>query len=215
MTKEDDLFVPVGIRRLSRMRKAVALASEGAFTEAADLLTREMDDDFGAVEETLRSFVTELKLAIEQTDVAMDELLSSKRALQAQVATIERQRIAIKELSAPIIDVWDGVLTVPLVGVIDSARMVELTERLLARIAQAHVAWVIIDLTGVDLVDTAIANHISKLAAAVRLMGARCLLAGIGAHVAQAFVALDIPMDALRVVATLRDGLRLCLAKGS
>jgi len=214
MTKEDEPFVPVNAGRLARMQRAVALASEGAFASAAELLAPEVDDDFGAVEHTLRSFIIELKIAIEQTDAAIEELRSSKQELQGQLTTIERQRIAIRELSAPIIDVWDGVLTIPLVGVIEGARMVELTERLLARINQASVAWVIFDLTGIDFVDTEITSHLSKLAMAIRLMGVKCMLAGIGARVAQTFVMLDAPMGDLQVVGSLRDGLRFCLAEG-
>jgi rsbT co-antagonist protein RsbR len=214
MTKEDEPFVPVNAGRLARMRRAVALASEGSFAEAVDLLTPEVEDDFGAVEHDLRLFIHELKIAIEQTDAAIEELRSSKRELQVQLTTVERQRIAIRELSAPIIDVWDGILTIPLVGMIDSARMVELTERLLARIAQASIAWVIFDLTGIDVVDIEIANHLSKLAEAVRLMGTGCLLAGIRPRVAQTFVSLDTPLGDLRVVGSLRDGLRFCLAQG-
>jgi rsbT co-antagonist protein RsbR len=212
-TAEDTAIVPVAAERLARLRRAVTMASEGAFTDAAQILGAPQQDEFGEVEQSLCSFITELRLAIEHNDAALDELKTSKLELQQKLVTIERQQAAIQELSAPIIDVWDRVLTIPLTGLFDSTRAQELTERLLARIGQASVAWVILDLTGIESVDTSIASHLINLASAVRLMGAECLLTGIGPSVAQTFVSLGVEMEGLRPMPNLREGLKYCLAQ--
>lgn len=212
-TAEDTALVPVAAERLARLRRAVTMASEGEFTDAVELLGAPQQDDFGDVEQSLGAFINDLRLAIEHNDAALDELKTSKLELQQKLATIERQRSAIQELSAPIIDVWDRVLTIPLTGLLDSVRAQELTERLLARIGEASVAWVILDLTGIESVDTSIASHLIKLAGAVRLMGAECLLTGIGPSVAQTFVSLGVELEGLRPMANLREGLKYCLAQ--
>ena len=212
-TAEDTAIVPVAAERLARLRRAVTMASEGAFTDAAQILGAPQQDEFGEVEQSLCSFINDLRLAIEHNDAALDEIKVSKLELQQKLATIERQQAAIQELSAPIIDVWDRVLTIPLTGLFDSTRAQELTERLLARIGQASVAWVILDLTGIESVDTSIASHLINLARAVRLMGAECLLTGIGPSVAQTFVSLGVEMEGLRPMPNLREGLKYCLAQ--
>lgn len=209
---DDEVMVPVAAARLARLRSAVTLASEGAYADAQRLLDAPSRDEFGEVEQSLGSFISELRIAIDQNSAALDEVRASKRELQKRLATIEQQRAAIQELSAPIIDVWEGVLTIPLTGLLDSARAQELTERLLDRIGQARVTWVIVDLTGIEFVDTSIASHLLKLAGAVRLMGAQCLLTGIGPRVAQTFVSLGVELEGLRSMSDLREGLKYCLA---
>lgn len=212
-TAEDTAIVPVAAERLARLRRAVTMASEGAFTDAAQILGAPQQDEFGEVEQSLCSFINDLRLAIEHNDAALDEIKASKLELQQKLVTIERQQAAIQELSAPIIDVWDRVLTIPLTGLFDSTRAQELTERLLARIGQASIAWVILDLTGIESVDTSIASHLINLARAVRLMGAECLLTGIGPSVAQTFVSLGVELEGLRPMPNLREGLKYCLAQ--
>jgi rsbT co-antagonist protein RsbR len=209
---DEEVIVPVPAGRLARLRSAVTLASEGAYADAQRLLGAPPHDEFGEVEQSLGSFISELGIAIDQSNAALDEIKASRRTLQQRLATIEQQRAAIRELSAPIIDIWEGVLAIPLTGLLDSARAQELTERLLDRIGRVSVAWVILDLTGIDFVDTSIAGHLIKLAGAVRLMGAQCLLTGIGPRVAQTFVSLGVELEGLRSMANLREGLKYCLA---
>lgn len=211
-TAEGTALVTVEAERLARLRRAVSMATEGAFTDAAQLVGAPQQDEFGEVEQSVGSFIDDLRLAIAYNDDALDELTASRRELQQKLATIERQQAAIQELSAPIIDVWDRVLTIPLTGLFDSARAQELTERLLARIGQAGVAWVLLDLTGIESVDTSIARQLIKLGSAVRLMGAECLLTGIGPSVARTFVSLGVELEGLRSMPNLKEGLKYCLA---
>jgi len=199
--------------RLSRLRRAVTLASEGAFGDAAELLDGAQRDDLGEVEEVVLSLITEYKIAIALSEVTIEEFRVSKRELLQKLDTIQRQREAIQRLAAPIIDVWDGVITVPLSGVLDDAHAAELTERLLARIQNARTAWVILDLTGVEVVNSSTVGHLIKLAGAVRLMGASCMVTGIQAGMAQTLASVGAPLEGIWPVATLREGLKRCLSR--
>jgi rsbT co-antagonist protein RsbR len=199
-------------KRIERVLEALSLASVGAFEEAINLSGALSEDRFGALEESLLVLLRELKQTREEHDKAMSDLEASRRDLEEQLATIERQRIAIRELSVPIIDVWDDVITLPLVGAIDSARAAEMTEKLLQRIADRGAEYVIIDLTGVDVVDTMTAAHLVRLTHAAKLLGARCVLTGLRPDVARTLVDIGVHLGGLTTLRTLKDGLRVCLA---
>jgi anti-anti-sigma regulatory factor len=136
---------------------------------------------------------------------------SISRELEEKLRTITRQREAISQLSSPIIQVWEGVLTVPIVGVIDSARAAHLLENLLAAVLRARARFAILDLTGVDTVDTWAADHFFKIVRAVELLGARCIISGIKATVAQTMVEFGIDISRIVTMATLEDALKSCL----
>ncbi|WP_437807541.1 STAS domain-containing protein [Sorangium sp. So ce1078] len=201
-------------RRMQRVIDAVALASTGEIELALKQLVAVEQDAFGVVEEALRVFLSELSATTQENAQALTALAASKRELESQLETIQRQECAIRELSVPIIDIWHGILTLPLVGLFDSVRAVEVTERLLARVADdSDVEWVILDLTGVTVIDSMTALHLVKLAQAVQLLGARCVLTGLGGHVAETLVTLGVSFDELNPMRSLREGLRFCLAQ--
>lgn len=212
MAETSDDSVMVEGKRVERVLEALSLASVGAFEEAIGLSGALTEDRFGALEESLLVLLRELKQTREEHDKAMNDLEASRRELEEKLATIERQRIAIRELSVPIIDVWDDVLTLPLVGAIDSARANEMTEKLLQRIAVRGTEYVIIDLTGVDIVDTMTAAHLVRLTHAAKLLGARCVLTGVRPDVARTLVEIGVHLGGLTTLRTLKDGLRACLA---
>lgn len=209
---EDTAIVSVAAERLSRLRTAIALAAEGAFEDAAALLESPPQDAFGEVERAAGSFITDHRIAVEQSELSIEEFKESKQELLKKLATIEEQRAAIQQLSAPIIDVWDGVVVVPLIGLWDGARAHDLRERLLARIEQMGTAWVILDLTGAARVDSEVAGHLIALAGAVRVMGAECLVTGMRAHMAQMVASLGTSLGGLRPIKSLKDGLKYCLS---
>jgi rsbT co-antagonist protein RsbR len=204
--------VAVDEARVERVLEALSLASVGAFEEAIALSGALSEDRFGALEESLLVLLRELKQTREEHDKAMNDLEASRRDLEDQLQTIERQRIAIRELSVPIIDVWDDVITLPLVGAIDSQRANEMTEKLLQRISERGADYVLIDLTGVDIVDTMTAAHLVRLTHAAKLLGARCVLTGVRPEVARTLVEIGVHLGGLMTLRTLRDGLRACLA---
>jgi rsbT co-antagonist protein RsbR len=139
------------------------------------------------------------------------EGVRTKLELERRLATIENQQRAIHELSAPVINVWDNVLTVPLIGMMDAQRANELIERLLTAAGQTNTRYVILDLTGVDALDTAIAGHLLRLVQSLRLLGVEGLVTGISPRVAQTMVGLGVDMEDVRTFRSLRESLRYCM----
>ncbi|MGH3649754.1 MAG: STAS domain-containing protein, partial [Acidimicrobiia bacterium] len=113
----------------------------------------------------------------------------------------------IRRLSTPVITVWDEVLVMPLVGVVDSTRAQQMMEQLLQRIAAETARFVILDITGVPTVDTAVAEHLLKTTKASRLVGAEALLVGISPKVAQTLVRLGVSLSEVATYPDLRSGL--------
>jgi rsbT co-antagonist protein RsbR len=125
---------------------------------------------------------------------------------------IEQQEEVIHALLAPVLEVWDGVLAVPLVGELDDLRAAAITEVLLARVAGGRCQFVILDLTGVELVDARTADMLVRIVQSVRLLGAKTIVTGIRPRVAQALVAAGAELGGIVTRANLREGLRYCLA---
>lgn len=130
-----------------------------------------------------------------------------EQALQDRLTVIEQQRETIHAMSTPIIQVWDGVLALPLVGLIDSRRAATITESLLQAIVSTRARVAILDLTGVDVVDTAIADHFLTIVRAVELLGAECLISGIQPAVAQTMSMLGTGTGRARTFGTMRGAL--------
>jgi rsbT co-antagonist protein RsbR len=133
-------------------------------------------------------------------------------------ATTREQIIAAQaeellELSTPVVKLWDGVIGVPLVGTLDSARTQVVMEKLLQALVDTGSAHTIIDITGVPAVDTEVAQHLLKTVVAARLMGAECIVSGIRPQIAQTIVALGIEFGDIVTKATLADALRHALRR--
>ncbi|MDC0673174.1 STAS domain-containing protein [Nannocystis radixulma] len=124
---------------------------------------------------------------------------------------IERQQEVIRELATPIIEVWDGVLTMPIVGLIDTARTAEIMDSLLQAVTQTRARFAILDLTGVEVVDTGTASHLIRMIQAIRLLGTEGILTGIHPTIAQTIVALGVDLSHVAVYAKLRDALKHCI----
>lgn len=136
---------------------------------------------------------------------------SIARELEEKVALVDRQHKAIMQLSSPIIQVWDGVLTLPVVGVVDSARTAQIMEDLLGAIVRSGARYAILDLTGVDSVDTNTADNFLRIARAVQMLGAKSIITGIRPAVAQTMVSLGADLQNVTTLATLQDGLKACM----
>ena len=124
---------------------------------------------------------------------------------------IKRQQHELLELSTPVIKLWEGVLAVPMIGTLDSARTQLVMEALLQRIVDTGALLAIIDITGVPTVDTLVAQHLLKTVSAIRLMGAECIISGIRPQIAQTIVHLGIDLHGIASKATLADALQLAL----
>lgn len=133
------------------------------------------------------------------------------KSLDRVQAIVASQRDAIMELSTPVIEIWKGIMVLPLIGTIDSARTRQIMENLLTRIVETQAEVVILDLTGVSVVDTAVANHLMKTVQAAELLGTRCILAGISPAIAQTLVHLGVDLGHITTCSTLRSGLQQAL----
>jgi rsbT co-antagonist protein RsbR len=124
---------------------------------------------------------------------------------------IARQQRELLELSTPVISLWEGIIALPLIGTLDSARAQVVMDNLLDKIVERGVHTAIIDITGVPAVDTLVAQYLLKTIAAARLMGVRCILSGIRPQIAQTVVHLGIDLDNVPTRATLADAFRTAI----
>ncbi len=127
---------------------------------------------------------------------------------------IVRQQQELLELSTPVVELWDGILALPLIGTLDSARTQIVMENLLERIVSSGAEIAIIDITGVPTVDTLVAQHLIKTISAARLMGADCILSGIRPQIAQTIVHLGLELNVVSK-ATMADALALALRRSN
>jgi rsbT co-antagonist protein RsbR len=126
---------------------------------------------------------------------------------------IARQQEEMLELSTPVVQLWDGVLALPLIGTLDSSRTQIVMENLLQTIVDTGAGIAIIDITGVPTVDTLVAQHLMKTVAAARLMGAECLISGIRPQIAQTIVHLGVDLADVVTKSTLADAFGVALAR--
>lgn len=124
---------------------------------------------------------------------------------------IARQREEIAELSTPVVQIWEGVVILPLIGTLDSRRTQDMMERLLNTIVKFDARVAIIDITGVSAVDTLVAQHLLKTVAAARLMGAECMISGISPAIAQTIVQLGVSVGDVKTEYKLYDAFREAL----
>jgi len=157
------------------------------------------------------SLVTTEQAESENQRVQMERAYRS--TVEEQREQQDQLRSTIRELSTPIIPVYAGILVLPLVGSIDSRRATEVTERLLEAIAEQQAEIVIIDITGVSLIDTSTANHLLMTTRAANLLGSRVVLVGIGAEIAQTIVHLGVELNGLITLADLQAGIAYALER--
>ena len=151
--------------------------------------------------EAWATFMSLLKLTFFDMGLAIDTYIASSER------TIRAQQEAIQELPTPVLPFREGLLIVPIIGIIDSQRARQLTEQLLGSIRSNRAKMVVIDITGVQSVDSRVANHIVQTVEAARLMGARVIIAGISPEVAQTMVTLGIDLGRILTVGDLQSGI--------
>ncbi|MFF1631593.1 STAS domain-containing protein [Streptomyces sp. NPDC058272] len=153
----------------------------------------------------------------EEAAVALTALLGTLRlvvletTLSAGQELIDRQRLQLLEVATPVIKLWTGVVAVPLIGTLDSARSQVVMESLLDAVVDQQARFAILDITGVPTVDSLVAQHLMKTVAAARLMGAECIVSGIRPAIAQTIVHLGIDLGTVVTRASLADALAYAL----
>lgn len=160
-------------------------------------------DAAGLVEDIWTSTLLLDKLGLYTTEVYQ----------QSREEVIRRQQEEMLELSTPVVQIWDGVVALPLIGTLDSNRTSIVMESLLLTVVETRSEIAIIDITGVPTVDTLVAQHLLKTVAAARLMGVECIISGIRPQIAQTMVHLQIDLSAVTTKATMADALRIALKR--
>jgi rsbT co-antagonist protein RsbR len=140
-------------------------------------------------------------------------LLTTEMYQKSREEVISRQQQELLELSTPVVQLWQDILALPLIGTLDSARTQVVMENLLQKIVETGAALAIIDITGVPTVDTLVAQHLLKTVAAARLMGADCIISGIRPQIAQTIVHLGVDLQDVTTKATLADAFGVALAR--
>jgi rsbT co-antagonist protein RsbR len=132
---------------------------------------------------------------------------------KSREAIIARQQEELLELSTPVVQLWEGILALPLIGTLDSARTQVVMESLLQKIVDTGAGLAVIDITGVPTVDTLVAQHLLKTVAAARLMGADCIISGIRPQIAQTIVHLGVDLTNVTTKSTLADAFVIALQR--
>ena len=161
-----------------------------------DIPDRQMD---------LESYDSVVKLCHMDTAIVVDTF--SKRTGDI----IRDQHEAMLEMSTPVTEVWEDVLMLPIVGMIDSRRAQDIMTAVLTKIGETHARSLILDISGVAVMDTAVANHLIKISKASKLMGSTCIISGVSPAIAQTVIELGINVGEVRTTATLRDALTVAL----
>lgn len=178
-----------------------------AITHFAEVVYEGMEIDGFITEENVRKFVDEFKNWVSPIRDSTIDTYS-----KTWERTVSLQKIALQELSASLIPVFDKISVMPLVGTIDTERAKLIMENLLEGVVKHRAEVVLLDITGVPVVDTMVAHHIIQAADAVRLVGAKCMLVGIRPEIAQTIVTLGINLNEFATASTLQRGVEQALA---
>lgn len=178
----------------------------GAYRRYLQLLHERLFEHFTDPAEAHAAFRSAEKLVFFDMSLALDTYVA------ANVEAVRRHQAAIRELSTPVIRVHDRVLLLPLVGTVDSARAQQIMETVLMKVTDEQAKVLILDIAGVPVVDTSVAQHLLQTTAAVKLVGARTILTGISAQVARTIIQLGVDISSMDTQTRLQDGIELSLA---
>jgi rsbT co-antagonist protein RsbR len=128
--------------------------------------------------------------------------------LEERERTLQAQQTELRETATPITEIWDGVLTLPIIGTLDSSRTMLVMESLLKRVAKDHAKAVVMDLTGVKSIDSQVSHHLVQMVHAVQLMGSDAIITGIRPEIARALVSLNIDLSKITTRTSMSDGLK-------
>lgn len=189
-------------RRIAAIEIAIAAAATGDFDVRLEIVE---DDELSSVESSIN-------VMLESLQALFEENRRKHAELERSLATITEQRAAIRELSTPVLEVWDDVLVMPIMGTVDIPRCADIMSNLLQAVASSRARCVILDLTGVASIDHSAADGLIKVVQGARLLGARCVLTGLSPALSRTLAELDAPTEALRTLRNLKAGLRDAIA---
>ena len=170
---------------------------------------------FARLQDALEHRPAEMGPALWAATLLLDRLglFTTEAYLLSREAVIRRQQDELIELSTPVVKLWEGVVALPLIGTLDSARTQVVMESLLERIVETDSTIAVIDITGVPTVDTLVAQHLLRTVAAARLMGADCIISGIRPQIAQTIVHLGLDLSEVTTKSSLADAVIVALER--
>jgi rsbT co-antagonist protein RsbR len=170
---------------------------------------------FAALRKRFATLAADLANSLEQVTLVVDNLAlyTTEAFMKTREDLIRRQAESMLELSTPVVKLWDGILALPLIGTLDSARTQIVMESLLQRVVAESTEVVIIDITGVPTVDTLVAQHLLKTVTAARLMGTDCIISGIRPQIAQTIVHLGVDLTSVVTKSSLADAFKVALTR--
>lgn len=200
----------VAPERVQRVIDALSMIGVNEYTSALGMLPEPEDtlEPFAMLEACVRVLIGEVAEAQAANDRYAQALAESRQQLADKLDLIQRQSVALADLSTPLIEVWEHTLVLPIIGAIDAGRAAAIAEVLLHGVVARRARRVLVDLTGVATLDAASFDHIARLIRAVELLGARCVLTGLSPAVAAAAVALGLDVAGIVTSATLKEALR-------
>ena len=187
--------------------RVVSIIREGIWRVLAGV-DADGSQDITAVEQ-IEGWLHEMRNAVVSSYGAT--LQEAEQQLVEREQALAHQRLLIQELSTPIVPIHEGVLVLPLVGGIDTRRATQIMEAVLEHIVASQADVLILDITGVPVVDTTVGNYILQMARAVTLLGATIILVGIGSSMAMTLVELGVDLNSIVIKANLRDGIAYAL----
>jgi anti-anti-sigma factor len=194
-----------------------SLVSVGAIRSGDEVvgLTVVTDDisERKRLEEELRGALARAESVAAELFLKNQMLVHENEARRRTEEDLRRQREVVSRLSTPIIKAWEGVLALPIIGTLDSTRAAHMMERLLAEIAGTRARFAVLDLTGVEAVDSATVGYIINIVRAAGLLGSQCLVSGISPGIAQTMSALGGGVEDFRTFGQMQDALRYALAE--
>ncbi|MFT3924585.1 MAG: STAS domain-containing protein [Myxococcales bacterium] len=199
MNDKDQLEIDI----LDRLADVLMVLSEVTSSDYSSRLKSDLSDDH-----PISALYKGINETVESLAATHARMTAYQAELEEKLLTIERQRAAIHELSTPVIEIWEGVVCLPVVGVMDTARSADMTEAVLKAVVEKSARCAIIDITGIEIMDTGTADHFIRMAKAIRLLGARCVLTGISPTIAQTIVHMGVQLDGVTTRRCLRDALQ-------
>ncbi len=193
----------------SRVKKGLSPTENALFTLALKQpLIDELRESYGDDWESLSDEIWNTSMLFDRLGLYTNQIY-----IESREQIIARQQQELMELSTPVVQLWDEILALPLIGTLDSSRAQVVTESLLEEIVRTGASIAIIDITGVPTVDTLVAQHLLKTIAAAKLMGAECIISGIRPQIAQTIVHLGVDLGTVVTKSSISDAFTTALKK--
>jgi rsbT co-antagonist protein RsbR len=153
----------------------------------------------------------DLRQALARLEIEVAERSRKESELQAALEKVQQQQAVLQRVETPIIQVWDGVLALPIIGLLHAGRAAQITEQLLTEITRSHARFAILDLTGVDIVDTSTAEQLTRIGRSVHMLGGRAIITGMRPAIAQTMTHIGLDLSQVMTMRNLQDALRYCI----